>query len=69
MAARQTAVILERVHRCLHCGSEMTVGALAYAENSYCTSCHDERTALDGGPDAVEWRREGAYVHFLKRGT
>lgn len=69
MASRERSVVLERVQRCRHCGAEMAVAALGYTENPYCTTCHDERTALEGGAGAVAWQRQGAYVHFLKRGS
>lgn len=64
--AREESVILERVQRCRHCGAEMVSAALSYAENPYCTMCHDERTSVSGGPAAVSWERRGAYVHFVK---
>lgn len=69
MVGRRAAQILERIRRCKHCGTEMTVTPLAYEENPYCTKCFDERTEAASGSGELAWRQKGHYVEFFKKGS
>lgn len=61
--------MLERIKACAHCGREMAVSALSYAENPFCSICLDDRLAAASPTGHLEWVITGAYATPVRRGA
>ncbi len=58
--------MLERIQRCLHCGREMAVAPLAYAENPNCEVCLQDRIDANAIPNAPKrWVRRGEFMRLI----
>jgi hypothetical protein len=59
--------MFERIQRCRHCGQEMGIPPLSYAENPFCPRCIDERVSIGAPGHLAAFRQAGDYVTFINR--